>query len=267
MRTVPTESDQKDVERLNAEPWQLDLLALNPEYPFWGPHEENMVAKDGSWNAPIFVDSWANFEIVVNDLNEVVNFYFAVERESSKCGSCDGTGYGPKAKKIADDYYDFANTGRRWVNRITLDEAQALVDAARLCRWDGQKWAHPAVVDDAFVALVNAANDRAGGFGDMSHDAINRGILIEARCKRLGIELLCPACEGRGYVFTAPRAHVQLVLWLLHPRKGASRGVEIERIERSDLPAVFAFLKGAADRNAERFAEVCRLHDEESKRS
>src|SRR5271155_4395300 len=171
MRTVPIESDQKEVEQLNAEPWQLDLLALNPEYTFWGPHEDNMSAKDGGWNAPIIVDSWGNFEIVVNDLNEVVNFYFSVVRESSTCEPCGGTGYGPKAKEIADAYYDFANTGRRWVNKVTLDEVQALVAEARLCRWDGQKWAPQAPVDDAFVALVNAANDRPG-FGALSHDAI-----------------------------------------------------------------------------------------------
>jgi hypothetical protein len=33
------------------------------------------------------------------------------------------------------------------------------------------------------------------GFG---HDAINRGILIEARCKRNGIVVECPACGGSG---------------------------------------------------------------------
>ncbi len=62
--------------------------------------------------------------------------------------------------------------------------------------------------------------------------------------------------EGSGYVHTAPAAHVSLTLWWLHPRKGCSRGIEITNIEQGDLPAVFAFLRQAAERNAERFSKI-----------
>jgi Mg2+-importing ATPase len=47
-----------------------------------------------------------------------------------------------------------------------------------------------------------------------------------------------------------------IVLCYLHPRKGCSRGVRVKEIRRDELPAVLAFLKTAADRNAERFAKA-----------
>jgi len=55
------------------------------------------------------------------------------------------------------------------------------------------------------------------------------------------------------------RAHVELTLWLLHPRKGASRGVRVADLTEGDLPSVLAFLTLAAERNATRFARVFRL--------
>lgn len=75
---------------------------------------------------------------------------------------------------------------------------------------------------------------------------------------RRGTEDLCQKCDGEGSVFTSP-ARVQLILWMLHPRKGAARGVEIQRVERADLPAVMRWLAEAARRNAERFAKVVSL--------
>ena len=90
----------------------------------------------------------------------------------------------------------------------------------------------------------------------MGHDALNRVYLIDARLKRLGLPKTCQACEGNGYTYTEPAAHVSLILWWLHPRKGCSRGIEVTRIERRDLPTVQAFLKAAAHRNAERFSGV-----------
>lgn len=49
---------------------------------------------------------------------------------------------------------------------------------------------------------------------------------------------------------------VQVVLWIIHSRKGASRGVTVGVTER-DLPAVLAWLAWAAKRNTDRFAAVC----------
>lgn len=91
---------------------------------------------------------------------------------------------------------------------------------------------------------------------DHGHDAINRHILIEARLKRFGIPKTCTVCDGHGYEYIEPEAHVNLILWILHPRKGCSCGAEIQRIQQDELKEVFAFLRTAAKRNAERFSKI-----------
>jgi hypothetical protein len=90
----------------------------------------------------------------------------------------------------------------------------------------------------------------------LGHDSINQWIAVKRRCERLGVPSTCPTCEGHGHVFTEPAAHVSLTLWWLHPRKGCSRGLEVTRLQQDDMPAVFAFLRGAAQRNAERFGRI-----------
>jgi hypothetical protein len=88
------------------------------------------------------------------------------------------------------------------------------------------------------------------------HDAINRMLLIKYRAERLGVYGECMVCEGHGYVYTAPTPTLALTLWVLHPRKGASRGVEIASVREDGLPAVRAYLRAAAERNADRFAKI-----------
>lgn len=252
--------DREEMDRIGPEPWMLDLLSLNPEYPHWGPHEDYMSGNEESgWGAPIFHESWKEFDIHLDELNEVVHFYFEVDRVSKPCETCDETGYGRDARRVSDDFYDSDGTGRRWCDKITLDEAQALVDRNRCFYSDREKGelVKP-VVDDALVARINLANlpGRTGFDIDLYHDAINKHILVKQRCERFGFYVKCKECGGHGYIYTANRAHVGLVLWLIHPRKGASRGVEIANVEREDLPAAFEFLAQAAKRNADRFAKV-----------
>jgi hypothetical protein len=66
----------------------------------------------------------------------------------------------------------------------------------------------------------------------------------------------CPCCKGVGYIYTEFKAHVNLVLWMLHPRKSCSRGIEVKNIGQADLPEVFKYLRGAAERNTNRFSKV-----------
>jgi hypothetical protein len=235
--------DDDEAKRLNAEQWQLDLLKANPSYCSWGPHEDYMIVHGDGWNSPIVSDSWSDFgPWELDDLNECAGFYFEVDRESQECGACGGNGYHPLAQEVVNGFYSHMNErGEHWNDKITQDEFDALLKAGRVQPTDT-------------VASVNAAN--APGARRMGHDAINRMILTEARLARLGLPKLCPECEGHGSIYTAPTAHVSLVLWWMHPRKGASRGIEVKHIQRSDLPAVQAFLRKAADRNTQRFAGV-----------
>ncbi len=242
MRHYPTdESDWSDLEKMGAEPWMIETLKCNPSYPHWGPHEDYMTSKSG-WNAPIFYDDWATHDLTLDELNEVVHFYFQINRASETCPDCLGTGHNKAVHQLEKDWYDHDGKGRRWMDQLEQPEVDALWDAERLWKFktkptpeEVNKWAREAT------------------FG---HDAINQYICVQARAKAQGIWTSCPTCAESGYVFTEPAPHLSLVYWLCHPRKGASRGVEIKHIEREDLPSVRAFLTEARQRNHDRFAGI-----------
>lgn len=256
---VEDEHDVKELEELGAEPWMVELLALCPDYVGWGPHEDYMWCReDAGWRSPIIVQDWSKFDLQLDGLNEVVNFYFAVDKPWKECEACGRTGLNPATKAIEDDFYGFRDPKDRWCDKITQDEVDMLVEEGRLfdlypSHEDWVKAQAGEIPRPHFTAeQVNAHQHRGALCG---HDAINRWALVRHRAKRLGVYGLCEYCNGHGKVATGP-VRVSLVLWLLHPRKGASRGVEVENITQADLPAVFAFLKEAADRNQERFAAV-----------
>lgn len=295
MRHYPIdEYDKKDLAELNAEPWQVELLKKNPAYVCWGPHEDYMWKDGTGWDAAQTFASWKEFgPWKLDDYNEIVNFYFEIGRESKPCETCNGLGYHPDAQWISESFYNHstpfrdrtldelqakavlagfgaacpkpATVGHHYPTVEVLERyGPAFIEFCEEMR-NGEAW-HNKITDDEFDVLkkenrcwdfkttaeVNIANNRSGLD---SHDAINRGILIEARCKRLGVPLHCETCKGNAYTFTAPKAHTNLVLWVLHPRKGCSRGVEI-RIKQQDLPEVYKLLRMAAKRNAKRFSKI-----------
>lgn len=128
-----------------------------------------------------------------------------------ECPFCFGSGLNPATRQISDDFYDFAHTGRRWSDNVTQDEVDALVEHDRLREWRGpvERW----VSVPRTAAEVNAANARdRSPFGDMSHDGINRWILIETRAKRLGVYGHCEACDG-GTIWRSPEARAEYEAW------------------------------------------------------
>lgn len=246
MRSYPTEPyELDDLKRLNAAPWMVEQLKLNPSYTCWGPTEDYMAGS--GLRAP----NWKSRGLRLDDLNVVPHFYFQLHRAAEECAACEQTGYAPEALKVHRGFYEPHGGDSRWAHKITIDEAQALVDDERVSL-DGLSLTE-------LTARINAANAPGVRWGKYSHDAINASILVAKRCERLGYTLRCPVCEGHGAVYTAPAAQLQLVLWVLHPRKGSSRGLLIENIEQDDLPSVYAFLRDAAAQNAARFAHVLNL--------
>ncbi len=253
MRRHPDEDidfNQTEFDRYKAAPWMVAALRCNPEYCWWGPGDEYMTLRGDGWNVSRLVGSWKEFDSQLNNLNEVVNFYFEVRRDSEDCKACFGSGYNAETYELSQTFYDsdnFSANNKRWCDDITQDELIALQEQGRL---RGK--------DSVTIEQVNAANHE-WGFNDLKHDAINRHILIETRAKRLGVYGKCSKCGGHGHIFTEPEAHLALVLWILHPRKGASRGVDIARVERTDLPAIREFLQLAAKRNADRFGKLSEM--------
>lgn len=277
MRELPNrrdESDMKELEKLKAEKWQIDLLAKNPEYVWWGNYEDYMSSKDSGWREPIELDNpdelWG-----LDDYNEVVNFYFELKRKHHDCPHCEGDGVNKETRQLSEDWYDFDKTGRRWCHDIGEVEVEALIKGGRLTDLMGENWYRYEEEQDQWKVLdrtlpfaqrewVNCeqptyptpevVNDWSRGRG-LGHDAINRWICVEARAKHLGVYGNCEHCDG-GTIYDEDFATVGLQLWYLHPRKGASRGVYVKNITEKDIPKVIEYLKGAAERNANRFSKL-----------
>lgn len=152
---------------------------------------------------------------------------------SKECPCCGGSGYNKETEEIAQTFYDNEGFGvtwtyqynvapdgtpatrppwkvlghtRRWSNKITQDEVQALVDKNRLYDFthifsdgtDGKErgWHRR---EDGYIPTAKEVNHWADH--GMGHDGCNRWILIEARAKRLGVYGLCERCEGAGHVY------------------------------------------------------------------
>lgn len=246
----------EEMERQRIEPWQKELLGMNPWYCAWGNFEDYMMSGSG-WSQPYEAESWKEFmgDFSLDNLNELANFYFSVRRPGEDCYACEGHNLNQESLAISEGFYDFDNKrgDGGWHDKITQDEVEALQARNRLRVLGEDGW----VKREGLTAEeVNAANKK-GGLGNFNHDAINRWILIETRAKRLGVwgECKLPTCDG-GVIWTSDKAQVSLQLWMLHPRKGCSRGVLVHNIQESDLPRVFAFLRTARERNAERFSKI-----------
>jgi hypothetical protein len=256
MNTYPdSDSQRAELKRLAAEPWMVELLKLNPAYTGWAPGDDCMLAADQhGWTGGLSYPLWALFDVVLDDLNECIHFHFEIMRAEKRCPTCDGCGYNPETRVIYEDFYGHERSGSRWCCAITPGEASVLRAEHRVGGgWsrEKQEWMPDERSDEQLARDCNEAQ-RTG----FMHDGCNHHILTKARATRLGVYGLCPQCEGHGSVFVEPKAHLGLVLWIIHPRKGASRGVEIKRINQSDLPSVFSWLAEAARRNAARFEKV-----------
>jgi hypothetical protein len=171
---------QWGLKELNAAEWMVETLRTNPDYVFWGPHEDYMTETKSQWGSRVSISSWSDFDWTLDELNECVNFYFEIRRENKECKACDQSGYNPETRKISDDWYDFAESGREWSHRITQVEADALVKAGR------------------FPKGSTAEDINRDAHKGLGHDAINQGICVNARAKRKGGYGLCPKCKGKG---------------------------------------------------------------------
>lgn len=220
----------EDIEELQAKPWQLQLLQLNSSYIGWETSET--------------FDSWKKGKPSLDDLNECFLFCFDISRKNQDCECCSGSGYSDEAAKIAKSFYS-------WCSDITDDEYEVLVQNNRVDYKRGNNQRILLTKEE-----VNAQN--RPGSRNLGHDAINRGILIEARTKRLGITKNCSECNGSGFVYIAEEADVSLCLMMFLPRKNRNRTIEIKNIQEEDLPSIFDFLNKARKRNEDRFSLIAK---------
>lgn len=264
MRYAPDltdDSEREEVERLNVPEWMLGLLQRNPDHVSWGPGEDYMRSGGDGWESSVEIASWTEFDWVLDDLNECVNFYFKVDADSKTCPNCghanSGSGYHPDAIWISDSFFAHTNpfVEGKYPSEETLEKyGTGFRQFCETMREAGYKgWGDMPLSEDDKKALKDEGRNADGGrFG---HDAINSHIIIRARCKRWGLPFWCPECEGRGHLITS-ESFLSLVLWMIHPRKGASRGVLVRHIEKEDVPEVLEYLREAAQRNQQRFQGI-----------
>lgn len=111
------------------------------------------------------------------------------------------TGYSPEAFAISNTFYAHQiGSGPQaamlaWHDKIGQAEVDNLIAEGRLRTWNRETRTWESLPRTA--AEVNEENRRPGLNG---HDAINRHILVEFRCKVLGIESRCKTCDGNGEV-------------------------------------------------------------------
>lgn len=262
-----------------AEQWMLDVLKGNYSYLGWGNGEEYMCDKNGGWNSPM-EEKTVEGLVEQDDLNEVAHGYFFVHRESSKCTACDCTGYNPETRVLSERWYHDPSNNRSsnlwygrnlsegWQYDITDDEIEALVRSGRLSdlvpervlfddeigswiRHDGSKWVP---CDPPKMPSKDEVN--AWARKSIGHDAINRGICVRTRATRLGFYGKCQVCGGDGRVHVEDEAHLGLQLWILHPHKGASRGMVIKDVTEDDLPLIRAYFRKAIERTIARMGGI-----------
>jgi len=290
MRYYPDpESLEEEIKNSAAELWMVEQLRRNYSYVSWGPHEDYQgVADLSDPNSPRKFPNWASFRkgftpnkhpVTHQDRSggEVVGWYFNIARETTKCVRCDGGGLNPESKKISDDWYDFARTGRRWDKKLTQDEVDALLENGRLSSFVNvsTRGELDALVENGRITAERAEElwdsrdkkfdrefDADDGItkhyrvhikwrdavpvdevnGRESHDGINKWICVETRCKRLGVWGYCEACGGRGYMPVDLKGRLQLVLWIVNPATGQNYGLEVDNIEEDEIEDVHDFL-------------------------
>jgi len=120
---------------------------------------------------------------------------------SQKCIVCDGSGYNKETKQLADDWYDFNNTGEKWCDKITQEEVDALIKHGRL-----MDFTHKFVRGKGNIKIkpkpqITAKMVNEWGRNGLRHDAINKWICIETRAKRLDIFGKCELCDGNGEIW------------------------------------------------------------------
>ena len=203
------------------------LAISEPFYNGWGNGCNYMRKNNAQWNSDVELDSiddmWE-----LDELNEVVNFYFMAERKVKECPLCNGCGLSQKSIIERDNlHYDKHN--------LTEEDLDALIKVG----WFKSYCKNPESVSEL---LMNPE------FLYFNIDALRMHTILKNRAKLGKYDYLCSECKGEGELSLESEYHLALQLWHIYPRKSASCGVLIHNIKESDLPKVFSLLNTARER-------------------
>lgn len=128
-----------------------------------------------------------------------------------------------------------------WNHHLNADDVAALVEGGRLMdfthtftpetRWQPKQ--------PPYVPTPREVNEWS--LSGIGHDAINLWIVIDAECKRLGIEMTCQCCDGDGEIWPSPHARAAYDAWeRTGPPKGDGYQIWETVSEGSPISPVFS---------------------------
>lgn len=130
-----------------------------------------------------------------------------------------------------------------WEDKLEADDVKVLVDDGRLHDFT-HTWSRETgwkLNDPPYMPTPDEVNAWSGQ--GMGHDAINCGILIEHRCKKVGVNPRCEKCNGSGHLWPSPEVKKRYEEWTeVEPPKGHGFQLWQSTSEGSPITPVFKTL-------------------------
>jgi hypothetical protein len=175
-----------------------------------------------------------------------------------KCKTCEGSGYGPEARKYQDDWYASGKpsykelpNGRQYNENahcyhLTGLEVNALLAENRLK--DLTRGGH--------IPTVEEVNEwaRTNVFG---HDSLNQWICCNAVMKSIGVDSNCPICHGSGYLWFSEEIQKRNDEWYEKERYDPPHGEGWQLWETTSEGSPITPVFKTAEELAEYCAENC----------
>lgn len=190
---------------------------------------------------PLKVDDPALVSAATRNVNREPAFYGtgkrAIDREADRlfrhmreCWCYQLIQADVDALVAADRLYDFT---RRPRNEEQARELEA--DGGYWMKWTN---GHTPTADE-----VNAWS-----LGGLAHDGINGSVCLEARCKREGVAMYCPRCDGEQTLWPSPEIKAQAEAWeKTEPPVGEGFQLWETTSEGSPTSPVFATIEALCD--------------------
>lgn len=226
-----TSTEDEEFKKLPAY-MQKCITLTSDNYNGWGNGQDYMGSDKGQWDSDSELcsikDMWE-----LDVLNECVNFYFRAEKKVKTCPDCSGSGISNRAEEERESiHYDKYN--------LTEDDVIGLYE-------DGWLKTKPENIHDFWTNPE---------YSHFNIDALRIHTIIKRRAEKKGFNYFCNCCDGDGCLDVDKEYSLALQLWILHPRKGSSKGVLIHNITEQDLPEVFKLLNTARERFNAKFDKI-----------
>lgn len=130
---------------------------------------------------------------------------------------------GNEAKIAAQALYLWERFSHQWCHHLIQEDVDALVAGGRLMDFthrpvNKEQQAELKASGGYWLKEPNGYTPTAQevnlwSLQGLGHDSINHWICVEARCKREGVEMLCPTCKGEMRVWNTPEDEQRYREW------------------------------------------------------